>query len=307
MSQFVIETHNLTKVYGEQRSVSNLNIHVRKGKIYGLLGRNGAGKTTTMKMLLNLVQPTSGTIHIFGRDAQLEEKKILPRIGSMIESPGFYPNLTATENLKIFAKLRGIPRINAIKEALELVNLPYKDKKLYSQYSLGMKQRLAIALAVMHDPEILILDEPINGLDPIGIAEIRKFIEDLSKNRGKTILISSHILSEIAVLADDIGIIDKGVLVEEGSMKALEEKNGKYIHLKVSDNAQAARILSVNYGESDFKVSGNQDINMYDLTIPIPDIIRSLVEEGVDIFEVHLCEDTLEDYFKKVTGGEGIA
>lgn len=307
MSQFVIETHNLTKVYGEQRSVSNLNIHVRKGKIYGLLGRNGAGKTTTMKMLLNLVQPTSGTIHIFGRDAQLEEKKILPRIGSMIESPGFYPNLTATENLKIFAKLRGIPRINAIKEALELVNLPYKDKKLYSQYSLGMKQRLAIALAVMHDPEILILDEPINGLDPIGIAEIRKFIEDLSKNIGKTILISSHILSEIAVLADDIGIIDKGVLVEEGSMKALEEKNGKYIHLKVSDNAQAARILSVNYGESDFKVSGNQDINMYDLTIPIPDIIRSLVEEGVDIFEAHLCEDTLEDYFKKVTGGEGIA
>ncbi len=307
MSQFIIETHNLTKVYGEQKSVSNLNMHVRKGKIYGLLGRNGAGKTTTMKMLLNLVEPTSGTVHIFGKNVQLEEKKILPRIGSMIESPGFYPNLTGTENLKIFAKLRGIPRINAIKDTLELVNLPYKDKKLYSQYSLGMKQRLAIALAVMHDPEILILDEPINGLDPIGIAEIRKFIEDLSKNRGKTILISSHILSEIAVLADDIGIIDKGILLEEGSMQALEEKNGKYIHFKVSDNAQAARILSVNYRESNFKVSGNQDINVYNLTIPIPDIIRSLVKENVDIFDVHLCEDTLEDYFKKVTGGEGIA
>lgn len=132
--------------------------------------------------------------------------------------------MTGTENLRIFAKLRGIPRTDAIEQALKLVNLPYKDKKLYSQYSLGMKQRLAIALAVMHDPEILILDEPINGLDPIGIAEIRTFIEDLSKNRGKTILISSHILSEIAVLADDIGIIDKGVLIEEGSMKELEEK-----------------------------------------------------------------------------------
>lgn len=307
MSQFIIETSNLTKIYGEQKSVFNLNIHVRKGKIYGLLGRNGAGKTTTMKMLLNLVEPTSGTVHIFGKNVRLEEKKILPRIGSLIESPGFYPNLTGTENLKIFARLRGIPKVGAIKEALELVNLPYKDKKLYSQYSLGMKQRLAIALAIMHDPEILILDEPINGLDPIGIVEIRKFIEELSKVRGKTVLISSHILSEIAVLADDIGIIDKGVLVEEGSMKALEEKNGKYIHLKVSDNAQAARILSTNYREPNFRVSGNQDINIYNLAIPIPDIIRSLVNENVDIFDAHLCEDTLEDYFKKVTGGEGIA
>ena len=159
----------------------------------------------------------------------------------------------------------------------------------------------------MHDPEILILDEPINGLDPIGIAEIRTFIEDLSKNRGKTILISSHILSEIDVLADDIGIIDKGVLIEEGSMKELEEKNGKYVHFKVSDNAQAARILSVYYKESNFKVSGNQDINVYNLSISIPDIVRSFVQEGVDVMDAHLCEDTLEDYFKKVTGGEGIA
>ncbi|MCB5480927.1 ABC transporter ATP-binding protein [Blautia wexlerae] len=307
MSQYIIQTRDLTKTYGEQKSVSNLNMHVRKGKIYGLLGRNGAGKTTTMKMLLNLIEPTSGSIRIFNRDIRLEEKKILPRIGSLIESPGFYPNLTGTENLRIFAKLRGIPRTDAIEQALKLVNLPYKDKKLYSQYSLGMKQRLAIALAVMHDPEILILDEPINGLDPIGIAEIRTFIEDLSKNRGKTILISSHILSEIAVLADDIGIIDKGVLIEEGSMKELEEKNGKYIHFKVSDNAQAARILSVYYKESNFKVSGNQDINVYNLSISIPDIVRSFVQEGVDVMDAHLCEDTLEDYLKKVTGGEGIA
>ena len=170
MNDYMIETRNLTKKYGSQVSVSNLNIHVRKGRIYGLLGRNGAGKTTTMRMLLGLTAPTSGNVKIFGKPFQENEKKILPRIGCLIESPGFYPNLTGTENLKIFAELRGLRNPNYVKGALELVNLPYRDKKLFSQYSLGMKQRLAIALAVMHDPELLILDEPINGLDPIGIA-----------------------------------------------------------------------------------------------------------------------------------------
>ena len=202
--------HNLTKQYGTQKSVSDLSIHVKKGRIYGLLGRNGAGKTTTMKMLLGLTEPTSGNAVIFGQKLRGNEKKILPRIGSLIESPGFYPNLTGTENLKIFARLRGVPSYNAIRDAVEVVGLPYRDKKLFSQYSLGMKQRLAIALAIMHDPELLILDEPINGLDPIGIAEVRSFIRDLCKERGKTILISSHILSEISLLADDIGILDRG-------------------------------------------------------------------------------------------------
>ena len=179
MKDCIIETENLTKKYGNQSSVSNLNIHVRQGRIYGLLGRNGAGKTTTMKMLLGLTTPTSGKIKIFGKNIRENEKEILPRIGSLIESPGFYPNLTATENLKIFADLRGLKDSKYIKGALELVNLPYRDKKLFSQYSLGMKQRLAIALAIMHNPELLILDEPINGLDPIGIAEVRSFIKEL--------------------------------------------------------------------------------------------------------------------------------
>ena len=170
MPEYIIETKNLTKKYGTQKSVASLNIHVQKGRIYGLLGRNGAGKTTTMKMLLGLTAPTSGEIKIWGKSLHGNEKKILPRIGSLIESPGFYPNLTGTENLRIFAALRGVPNNHAIEDALNLVGLPYKDKKLFSQYSLGMKQRLAIALAVMHDPELLILDEPINGLDPIGIA-----------------------------------------------------------------------------------------------------------------------------------------
>ena len=152
MSEYIIETHNLTKRYGNQVSVSNLNIHVKQGRIYGLLGRNGAGKTTTMRMLLGLTAPTSGEVKIFGRPMQGNENKILPRIGCLIESPGFYPNLTATENLKIFAELRGINKPSYIKGALELVNLPYRDKKLFSEYSLGMKQRLAIALAVMQEP-----------------------------------------------------------------------------------------------------------------------------------------------------------
>ena len=231
MSDYVIETKNLTKQYGTQMSVSDLNIHVKKGRIYGLLGRNGAGKTTTMKMLLGLTAPTSGEVEILGKNIRTNSKQVLPHIGSLIEAPGFYPNLTGTENLRIFAELRNIKNANAIKGALELVGLPYRDKKLFSQYSLGMKQRLAIALAVMHNPSILILDEPINGLDPIGIAEVRSFIRELCDAQGKTILISSHILSEIALLADDIGIIDHGVLLVEESLTELENKNRHYATL----------------------------------------------------------------------------
>ena len=233
MSKYVIETKNLTKVYGDKKSVSNLNIHVKKKRIYGLLGRNGAGKTTTMKMLLGLTPATSGEVVIFGKNIVGNEKKILPRIGCLIESPGFYPNLTGTENLQIFAELRGVPKRNAIRESLKLVGLEYKDKKLFSQYSLGMKQRLAIALAIMHDPEVLILDEPINGLDPIGIAEVRKFIKELCEIKGKTIIISSHILSEISLLADDIGIIDNGILLEELTLDELEQKNKKYVQRRI--------------------------------------------------------------------------
>ena len=158
MSDIIIETRGLTKRYGDQVSVSKLNLHVKKGRIYGLLGRNGAGKTTTMRMLLGLAAPSAGTVHLFGRPLKGGEREILPRVGSLIESPGFYPNLTGTENLKIFARLRKLKNEAAIKNALELVNLPWRDKKLYSQYSLGMKQRLAIALAIMHNPELLILD-----------------------------------------------------------------------------------------------------------------------------------------------------
>ena len=307
MNDYIIETHNLTKKYGSQTSVSHLNIHVKKGRIYGLLGRNGAGKTTTMRMLLGLTAPTSGEVTIFGKPFQGNEKNILPRIGCLIESPGFYPNLTGTENLKIFAELRGLKSPKYIKSALELVNLPYRDKKLFSQYSLGMKQRLAIALAVMHNPELLILDEPINGLDPIGIAEVRDFIRELCDASGKTILISSHILSEISLLADDVGIIDHGKLLEEESLKELEAKNAKFTHFCVSDAQKAAEIIAATFHSKDFRLTDANNLYLYDTTLPVERINRSFVESGIDIQEAHFCEDTLEDYFKKITGGEGIA
>ena len=307
MSDCIIETKGLTKRYGEQVSVSNLNLHVQKGRIYGLLGRNGAGKTTTMKMLLGLTAPTSGSVSIFGRPLKGNEKRILPRIGCLIESPGFYPNLTGTENLQIFARLRGLKSPNYIKGALELVNLPYRDKKRYAQYSLGMKQRLAIALAVMHDPELLILDEPINGLDPIGIAEVRDFIRALCDERGKTILISSHILSEIALLADDIGIIDHGVLLEEESLAELERKNGKVLRFAVSNAPVAAQMLQQEMGVRAVTVENEWDLTVRDLRLDTGAAVRRFVEAGLVVSDAHLYEDTLEDYFKRITGGEGIA
>ena len=307
MSKYVIETKNLTKQYGTQKSVADLNIHVKQGRIYGLLGRNGAGKTTTMKMLLGLTQPTSGEVTIWGQPLRTNEKKLLPRIGYLIESPGFYPNLTATENLRIFATLRGVPSRNAIKNALDLVGLPYKDKKLFSQYSLGMKQRLAIALAIMHDPELLILDEPINGLDPIGIAEVRSFIRDLCNERGKTILISSHILSEMALLADDIGIIDHGALLEEESLAELEAKSSRHIRFTVSSTTQAARILERNFHETQFIIQDDYKMRLHNLDISVGEIITAFVENGLTVSEAYVCEESLEDYFKRVTGGEGIA
>ena len=167
MERYVIETRNITKVYGEQTVVNKVNLHVQKGRIYGLLGRNGAGKTTIMKMILGLTAITSGEVDVFGKNIKGNERRIYPRIGAIIETPGFYPNLTGTENLEIFAKLRGTAQPNAVKEALDVVGLPYRDKKLFSKYSLGMKQRLGIANAILHDPELLIMDEPTNGLDPI--------------------------------------------------------------------------------------------------------------------------------------------
>lgn len=307
MSDFVIETKQLTKIYGEQTAVKAVDLHVKKGRIYGLLGRNGAGKTTIMKMILGLTPITSGEVDVFGEDIKGREKRVYPRIGAIIETPGFYPNLTGTENLEIFAKLRGTAAPDAVKAALEVVGLPYQDKKLFSKYSLGMKQRLGIANAILHDPELLILGEPTNGLDPIGIAEMREFIRNLSIECGKTILISSHILSEISLLADDIGIIDHGVLLEESSMEELEKKNCKFILLQVSDVPKASLILERQFQLEDYSVQDEQTIRLYDTSLDMAAVNKALVVQDVAVISSQLCNDTLEDYFKKITGGEGIA
>ena len=237
-TNYIIETKNLTKQYGSQKSVADLNIHVKRGRIYGLLGRNGAGKTTTMKMLLGLTNPTSGEVKIWGKPLQGNEKKLLPRIGSLIESPGFYPNLTGTENLRIFATLRGVPNNHAIKDALDLVGLPYKDKKLFSQYSLGMKQRLAIALAVMHDPELLILDEPTAGLDPKERVKFRNMISRLGKDR--IVLLSTHIVSDVEYIADEILLMKEGSILHEGSLpEILKPIEGKVWECRVNSSEEA--------------------------------------------------------------------
>lgn len=307
MDDKVIQTKELTKKYGEQTVVNQVNLHVKKGRIYGLLGRNGAGKTTIMKMMLGLTAATSGSIELFGSPLWGNEKTIYPRIGAMIEHPGFYPNLTGTENLEIFAKLRGTASNHAVKHALDLVGLPYKDKKTFGKYSLGMKQRLGIANAILHDPELLILDEPTNGLDPIGIAEMRNFMKNLSTQQGKTILISSHILSEIALLADDVGILDQGVLLEESSMEELKKRNAKYILLEVSDIPKTLLILERNFQVQDYSVQDEHTLRIYDTSLNVGELNKSLVLNHITVISAGLYNNTLEDYFKSITGGEYIA
>lgn len=310
MNSTAIRTTNLTKQYDNQTAVNQVNLEVKQGCIYGLLGRNGAGKTTIMKMMMGLVKPSSGEIEILGERigaSTKERKRLYSRIGAIIETPGFYPNLTGTENMDIFAKLRGTVSRNAVKEALDIVGLPYKDKKLFANYSLGMKQRLGIANAIMHDPELLILDEPTNGLDPIGIAEMRDLIKNMSTLTGKTIFISSHILSEIALLADDIGIIHNGILLTESSYAELEKNNSRYFLLKVSSSAQAARILEQKLGLFHYSVDDDFTIRLFDTKADIAQVNKALMLSNIDVNTSQLCNDTLEDYFRKITGGEGIA
>lgn len=307
MESYIIETKGLTKYYGDNPAVKDIDMHINKGEIYGLLGRNGVGKTTIMKMLLRLTSVTQGTISMFGESFIGNEKRFLNRIGVMIETPGFYPNLTATENLEILASLRGIIKRNAVAESLERVGLPYKDKKLFSEFSLGMKQRLGIAAAIIHDPEILILDEPINGLDPIGVAETRNFLKELSQDYGKTILLSSHILSEIELLADSIGILHGGVLLEECSYKKLKEKNAQYILLKAEPIQRVVNFIENTLKMGNYRVTGENTILIYDKEVQTQNIVKVLAREGIFVETIVKREDSLEDYFKHLTGGEGIA
>lgn len=293
----------MTKIYGKQKSVDNLNIHVQQGEIYGFIGRNGAGKTTTIRMLLGLIKPTSGKIEIFGEDFSANQKEILRRIGSIVEVPGFYENLTAKENLFINAKIIGVHKKNAIEEALEIVGLQHETKKLVGKYSLGMKQRLGIARALLHYPELLILDEPTNGLDPIGIKEMRKLIKSLAQERNITVLISSHILAEVEQLVDRMGIIHDGKLLEEVSLAALQKTNRKYLEFQVNDDNKAAMLLEKQFHIFDYEVHDEGNIRVYSHFGQQGQINRTFVQNDIEVVKIMMSEDKLEDYFTKLVGG----
>ena len=300
MVDYVIETKGLSKQYSHDLVVNSVDMHVEKGKIYGLLGKNGAGKTTTMCMLLNLTYPSSGEIFLFGKDPKKYSKELYSKIGSIIETPGFYENLTAYENLKIIGKIRGGYDPCNVELALEMVNLSDAKSKKFKDFSLGMKQRLGIAAAIMHSPELLILDEPINGLDPFGIKEIRALLKRLSHDFGITILISSHILSEIENLADVIGFMDNGVLIDEISREELYGRLNKFVEFEVSDVDSAVNILEK------LELKENRDFTFRDKTIclyshlELRDKFNALfVKAGIDVKKVNLCEENLEEFFTR--------
>lgn len=299
----IIQTTGLTKAYGDHKAVNQVSMTVRQGEIYGFLGRNGAGKTTTIRMLLGLIKPTEGEIRLFGENLRTHQRDILRRVGSIVEVPGFYENLTARENLMINAKLMGVHKKNAIDEALEIVGLQQETTKLVGKYSLGMKQRLGIARALLHYPELLILDEPINGLDPIGIKEIRKLIKTLASERRMTILVSSHILSEMELLADRMGIIHEGRLLQEVALEELRERNRTFVEFQVSQEEKAVYLLENTLGIHDYEVRGEGCLRIYSHLGEQGRINRLLVESGIDVTRIAQSEDKLEDYFAKLVGG----
>lgn len=301
----ILSIKDLEKYYEDSPVLKSINININEGEIYGLLGRNGAGKTTIMKIILGLTKPTKGEVILLGSDTSTDKgKEVLKNVGCIIESPGFYSNLTATENLMIFAKLRGDSE-NSVKEALKLVNLPYNDKKLFGKYSLGMKQRLAIANAIMHKPKVLILDEPINGLDPIGIAEVRDLIKSLKEN-GTTILISSHILPELENLADRIGIINDGNLIDEINLEEWNSHNEFGVKIYVDKTQEAINLLSKNGVNSEQMATFNKGIIIKNKNVKVSDLNKIFIKNDFEVNGIIEEKITLEDYFKKVTGGQGI-
>lgn len=301
----ILSIKDLEKYYEDSPVLKSINININEGEIYGLLGRNGAGKTTIMKIILGLTKPTKGKVILLGSDTSTDKgKEVLKNVGCIIESPGFYSNLTATENLMIFAKLRGDSE-NSVKEALKLVNLPYNDKKLFGKYSLGMKQRLAIANAIMHKPKVLILDEPINGLDPIGIAEVRDLIKSLKEN-GTTILISSHILPELENLADRIGIINDGNLIDEINLEEWNSHNEFGVKIYVDKTQEAINLLSKNGVNSEQMATFNKGIIIKNENVKVSDLNKIFIKNDFEVNGIIEEKITLEDYFKKITGGQGI-
>lgn len=296
--EYIVNTEGLTKSFGKEKAVVGLDMRIPKGEIYGFLGPNGAGKTTTIRMLLGLMKPTSGGIHIFQKDLKRERIDILKKVGSLVENPSYYPHLTAYENLEALRKILGVSK-SRIEEVLEVVRLSDVANKKVKGFSLGMKQRLGIASALLNKPELLILDEPTNGLDPSGIIEIRNLIKKLPSEYGMTILISSHLLSEIDQMATTVGIITKGKMIFQDSIGAMRKNAQQKMILNVNDGEQAWRVLLGKGIKAEYK---DGLIQLYERSNEyVAEVVRTLVQEGFSIYRVEEEKRSLEDIFLHMT------
>ena len=303
MKEVILKTYNITKKYGNQVAVNNVNMTIKKGEIYGFIGQNGAGKTTLIRLITGLIHKTGGEIELLGATGEAELNKSRTMIGSLIETPSFYTNMTARENLEVSRLVRNIPGKKCIDEVLELVGLKDVEKKKVKNFSLGMRQRLGIANALMGNPKLLILDEPINGLDPMGIVEIRELLKKINKEKDMTILISSHILSELSELATTYGIISNGKLIEEITAEQLAEKCRQYIDLKVDDTSRAVTLLERELGISDYEVLEDKKIKVFSNLENIGEVNSILSKSGVIVESISIKGENLEEYFMNKIGG----
>lgn len=294
MEKMIIKTKNLSKKYKHSTVVDNISLEVRKGEIYGFLGPNGAGKTTTIRMLLGLIKSSNGEIRINGKSVIKNRIEVLKNVGSLVESPSYYGNLTAFENLKIIAKIRKIPDIR-INEVLQIVGLNMVKNKLAKNFSLGMKQRLGIGAAILGKPELLILDEPTNGLDPSGIEEIRELIKSFPEKYGMTVIISSHLLSEIDRIATHVGIINKGRLIFQGEMSSLRNLNESCIHFHVEEIEKTQMLLT------DRKIKFTNHSNGFVISKTgykeVAAINKLLVENKINVYRIEEQKESLEKIF----------
>ncbi len=305
MKEIVLKTNNITKNYSGTAVVKDFNMTIYKGDIYGLIGRNGAGKTTLARIITGLSIPDTGSIELFGKTAKSELNYSRKRIGCVIESPAFYPNLTALQNLEYYRIQRGIPDKKVIIRALEMVGLTNTGKKKFRSFSLGMKQRLGLALSLLNHPDFLILDEPINGLDPIGIVEMRKTLIKLNQDYGITMLVSSHILKELYLVTTRYGIIDNGILIKELTQNELNEECQKALLITVDNTAPAATILETVLKTNKFKVIGQNEIKVYDYLDNPSEVTLQFSKAGIRVSSITETGDNLEDYFVNLVG-EGI-
>ncbi len=298
---YLLQTNQLTKTIDGKDLVKDVNIHVEKGTIYGFLGPNGAGKTTVMKMITNLWKPTGGSVEIFGERLTPTSIDILKRMGNIIEFPIFYEHLSGLENLRIHCEYMGYYNPGSIEHTLEILSLTDAAAKPVKSYSLGMKQRLGIARAILCRPELLILDEPTNGLDPAGMKHLRDLFRKLCTEYGITIILSSHILSEVESIADTIGIIHRGTMKDEIAMKEIAEQNTEYIALTVGNTKKAAYVLAEKQNLHHFKIMDENNIRIYDSGITTQTLSKTLALNEVEIRAVSQKSESLEDYFLKLT------